>query len=235
MASRKGRKRSQVAAARRGTPFAPPKRSTGGPIWARGPRSTWSRIGMAALLPALALAIALGIGLSRGSNNGANGGTGSTVIWGASSAGLAARLRAHNLPLLSAEGTVLHIHQHLDIYVDGKHVRVPAEIGIGGNFISPVHTHDTTGAIHVESPVVKTFTLGQFFDAWGVRLGPSCIGSYCDKGAAQLRVYVNGHRFNGDPRSIALTEHEEIAVTYGTQAQLPKPVPSTFDFAALGL
>jgi hypothetical protein len=229
MASRKGRKRSQVAAARKGTA---PRRGAGGSV--RGPRSTWTRIGMAALVPSLALAIGLGVGLGRGgggAGGGAAGGTGTKVIWGASSAGLAARLRAHHLPALSAEGTTLHIHAHLDVYVNGRHVLVPAAIGIGSTFISPVHTHDTTGVIHVESPTVETFRLGQFFDAWGVRLSSTCIGGYCDRGAARLYAHVDGKPYRGNPASIVLREHEEIALAYGAGAELPRPVPSTYHFA----
>jgi hypothetical protein len=34
---------------------------------------------------------------------------------------------------------------------------------------SPLHTHDTSGIIHVESPTVRSFTLGEFVDLWGGR------------------------------------------------------------------
>ena len=75
------------------------------------------------------------------------------------------------LPALTAEGEALHTHQHIDIYVDGQPVVVPAYIGINATegFLSPIHTHDSTGIIHVESPTVRDFTLGEFFDVWGVR------------------------------------------------------------------
>ncbi len=84
---------------------------------------------------------------------------------------LRARLKAINLPALGAEGEALHIHQHLDIFVNGKPVTVPAGIGINmdARFISQLHTHDMSGVIHVESDQVRDFTLGQFFDVWGVR------------------------------------------------------------------
>src|SRR6185369_1120909 len=51
------------------------------------------------------------------------------------------RLTAIDLPALAQEGTTLHIHQHLDILVDGKPVAVPAGIGINEaqGFISPIH------------------------------------------------------------------------------------------------
>src|SRR2546429_6945096 len=72
------------------------------------------------------------------------------------------RLIELGLPALSAEGQVLHTHQHLDVYVHGTHVPVPAGIGFDAQlrFISPLHTHDASGVVHVESPTVRPFTLG---------------------------------------------------------------------------
>ena len=57
----------------------------------------------------------------------------------------AAAMRAAGLPMLSREGTVEHIHAHLDVRVNGQPVDVPAMIGIDRRGISPVHTHDSTG------------------------------------------------------------------------------------------
>ena len=61
-----------------------------------------------------------------------------------------------------------HIHQKLTIVVDGQSVELPANIGIARNCLAEVHTHDSTGTIHVESVLaVKNFSLGQFFQVWG--------------------------------------------------------------------
>jgi hypothetical protein len=147
------------------------------------------------------------------------------------------RLRKIGLEPLREEGQVLHIHQHLDLYVDGKQVTVPAQIGIdaAGGFISDLHTHDTSGVMHVESPMQQSFSLGQFFAVWGLPLNAECIDSLCEKGDKQLRVWVNGDEVTADPTRIVLDEHQEIAIAYGTKAQVPDPVPKSFDFAAVGL
>jgi hypothetical protein len=153
--------------------------------------------------------------------------------WPANTDDLEARLSALGLPALSAEGTELHIHQHLDLYVNGTKQVVPAQIGIVTSpqvVFSPLHTHDTSGIIHVESPTVRTFTLGEFFDVWGVRLTPTCIGGYCTQGDRSLRVYVDGQLATGDPTTLELFAHEEIVVTYGTKAELPDPIPSSYTF-----
>ena len=147
------------------------------------------------------------------------------------------RLREIGLEPLREEGQVVHIHQHLDIWVDGEKVTVPESIGIdaGGGFISDLHTHDTTGIMHVESPTQQSFSLGQFFAVWGLPLSADCIGSLCEQGAKQLRVWVNGNEVTADPTRIVLAEHQQIAVAYGTQEQVPDPLPDSFDFAAAGL
>ena len=75
---------------------------------------------------------------------------------------VAAAVRAAGLPMLGSEGQVEHIHAHLDVVVDGHPVQVPAGIGIDPvhRAISPLHTHDTSGVIHIESPVQRQFRLG---------------------------------------------------------------------------
>jgi hypothetical protein len=128
------------------------------------------------------------------------------------------------------EGSVMHIHQHLDIFVHGKAVAIPAGIGIDESVgFSPIHVHDATGIIHVESPTIEKFTLGQFFDVWGVKFTASCIGGYCADSTKSLKVYVNGTLYQEDPRLLALAQHQEIAITYGTAQESPQ-IPTTYSF-----
>ena len=151
--------------------------------------------------------------------------------WGPNVGALRARLARIGLPALAEEGTVLHIHQHLDLLVDGRRVTVPAGIGIDarGRVIAPIHTHAATGIVHVESPSVRRFTLGELFDVWGVRLTARCLGGYCAGGGKTLRTYVAGRLQRGDPRRVPLTAYEEIALVFGGR---PGRVPRTYSFPA---
>ena len=160
------------------------------------------------------------------------GGARRSSPWPNNIAGLRARLKGLGLPALAQEGTALHIHQHLDLYVDGRRVTVPAGIGIDESqrFISPLRPVDEPGVIHVESPDMRTFTLGQFFAVWGLRLTPHCLGGYCASRSRTTPCFVDGKLFAGDPRVLPLAQHEEILVAYGTRAQLPRPIPARFDF-----
>ena len=144
-----------------------------------------------------------------------------------------AAVAAAGLPMLGEEGNAVHIHAHLDIIVNGAPVQVPADIGIDAALqkISPLHTHDTTGVIHIESPTAPaTFTLGQFFTEWQVSLAADHIGGLATDGTHQLKVYINGKPYTGDPADIVLKAHDEIAIVYGTQAQQTN-VPSTYQWS----
>jgi hypothetical protein len=151
--------------------------------------------------------------------------------WDRNGAELQQRLRAIGLPALTAEGEVVHTHQHLELFVDGEPVAVPDDIGVGQAFISPLHTHaGGDGVLHVESPTATSYTLGQFFAVWGVRLDAKCIGGKCAGEGKELRTWVNGRPVEGDPTRILLADHQEIVIAYGTPDQMPDPVPSSYAF-----
>jgi hypothetical protein len=144
--------------------------------------------------------------------------------WPPEYAFLADRLLPLGLSQLPEEQLAFHIHQHVDLFVDGKEVAVPANIGIvAGAYITELHTHDTRGVIHVESAETKDYTLGQFFGEWGVRLDSRCLGSYCNG----LKWYVNGVQQAGNPAGLVLKNHQQIAIVVGKP---PKTIPSSYDW-----
>ncbi|HYY91980.1 MAG TPA: hypothetical protein VE955_08320, partial [Candidatus Dormibacteraeota bacterium] len=82
-----------------------------------------------------------------------------------------------------AETTNLHIHPWLRIWIETTpgskyNVTLPAAVGIlnpeisngvagGGSCFEPLHTHDSSGIIHIESAHTSdTYTLGDFFNVW---------------------------------------------------------------------
>jgi hypothetical protein len=134
----------------------------------------------------------------------------------------------------TAERLAYHVHAHLDVFVNGTHRLVPGGIGINMDdpgcaqaCISPLHTHDVSGIVHIESATPRSFTLGQFFTEWGVRLDKNCVGTYCTPGTP-VAVYVGGKPVSGDPRTIELTDQREIAIVIGTP---PAQIPSEGDFS----
>jgi hypothetical protein len=144
--------------------------------------------------------------------------------WNTGVATLDERLQPLGLHALTTEGQVIHIHQHLDIYVNGKHVTVPAGIGIQpGDYIDELHTHDDSGRIHLESPTKRNYSLGQFFGAWGVRLDKQCIGGVC----GNLTWYLNGKLQHSNPAKHVLKAHDEIVIVSGPK---PKKIPKSYNF-----
>jgi hypothetical protein len=98
------------------------------------------------------------------------------------------------------EQAVFHIHTHLDVHVEEQHQTAPSLIGIIPNScLYWLHTHESTGIIHIEAPKYQIFTQGQFMDIWSKSLEKSEIPSGIPK-----VVYVNGKEINQDYREIQL-------------------------------
>jgi hypothetical protein len=152
--------------------------------------------------------------------------------WGANAAKSAARATALGLP---AEGTTMHEHANVQIFVHGKQEPIPTDIGIDAakGTIQSIHTHDDTGLVHLESSQSREFTLGEFFGVWGIRFTPSCLGAYCNEGNNRLQVFVDGEEVTGSLRDVQLDDQTVIVVTYGTPTELPDPIPSSFDFSSI--
>ncbi len=128
------------------------------------------------------------------------------------------------IPCQTMEGAVFHIHPHLTLLDHGKPVEVPANIGIPGRCLYWLHTHTNDGIIHVESPQFGDFTLGEFFDIWGQPLSATAAGpAHVPKG--QLKMYVNGTPYRGNPRKIVFAQHTDIVLEAGPPYS--KPVPFT--------
>jgi hypothetical protein len=136
----------------------------------------------------------------------------------------------------TGEQIAFHIHAHLRIVVRGQSRQVPAGIGVappyeveripagrfvtGGSCFMWLHTHADDGIVHVESPVKRTYTLGEFFDIWGQPLSRSRVGPA--RGA--VTALFNGRVFSGDPRQIPLLAHAQIELEVGRALVAPDQI-----------
>lgn len=81
-------------------------------------------------------------------------------------------------PCLVQETLALHVHPYLRIMIEAQPVEIPSAIGIrnprfdqgaavSGSCFEPLHTHDSSGIIHIEGldPNYQ-YTLGDFFAVW---------------------------------------------------------------------
>ena len=171
---------------------------------------------------------------------GATGPEGVAVPAAAALAGPAATTTGQSINGIScqtSEQTLFHIHAHLTIFVNGQARQVPAAIGIpgatatqtpSGPFIGSgtcfywLHTHAADGIIHIESPVQRTFTLGDFFAEWGQPLSTTQVGP----ATGHVTALYNGQVYTGNPSSIPLAAHAQIQLEVGTP--LIAPVSTAF-------
>lgn len=112
---------------------------------------------------------------------------------------------------------VEHIHPHLNVTVDGTSTPVPSQIGIDSSLwkvhtldqygtagFAPLHTHDASGTIHVESTANRNYTLGEFLNIWGG----------LDTNGKTVRASVDGKPVS-DFRNIILRDGEQINLNVG--------------------
>lgn len=129
---------------------------------------------------------------------------------------------------LGSEQLAFHVHSHVDVFVNGRRVAIPANVGILGKCLYWLHTHDPTGVLHIESPEQRKFTLGTFFDIWGAPLSKREVLTWAITKDRPLAIYVNGKKFTGDPASLELGDGKQITIVIGRP---PKQIPKTFDFS----
>jgi hypothetical protein len=113
----------------------------------------------------------------------------------------------------------MHIHPELTLFYRGQQVEVPENIGIDPNLyayhgldrfsgdmdepgarLAPIHTHDSSGRLHVEASKTVDFTLNDFFKIWGLNLRGHSIRCIAD--GIPVRNY----------RGLKLEDGQQIAV-----------------------
>ncbi len=150
----------------------------------------------------------------------------SQPAWRPEYAHLAQRLKLIGIPAGGKE--TFHIHAMLHIYVNGLLAPLPAEIGLDSakGLEASMHTHDSTGIIHMEAPHPFNYTLGDFFAVWGVKLGPAQVGGLTGLGGDHLHFYLNGKPLT-NPAALVLHRYDSVVIGYGPVNSFSHN-PSTF-------
>ena len=126
-------------------------------------------------------------------------------------------------PVTNYKDYVLHNGARLNMTIDGKPVIIPARIGIDPllwkdhsldkygmqamnmnmvmSSMAPLHTHDTSGIIHVESNTFRPYTLGEFLNIWGG----------LDTTSKTVKATVDGAPVS-DYKNIILRDGEQISL-----------------------
>jgi hypothetical protein len=126
------------------------------------------------------------------------------------------------IPCETQEYLTFHVHAHLDIFVGGDPLTVPAGVGIPNNAcLYYLHTHTPDGVIHIESPKEQGFTLGQFFDIW------RSTSTGFPPANEEPVIHVNGNLVTTKLNDTPLHPHDEIVLVYGNP---PATIPAFYQF-----
>jgi hypothetical protein len=109
--------------------------------------------------------------------------------------------------------TKFHIHAILSIVVNGAQQTIPADTGISPTCMHPIHTHDDTGQIHIESPVQRDFTLGDFFAVWEKTFNKDQILDYKADAGHEIVMTVNGSSSDAY-ENLVFEDGQQIAIEY---------------------
>lgn len=125
-----------------------------------------------------------------------------------------------------------HIHAHLSIYINGKPVVIPQNIGIehSGNYTCYywMHTHTSDGIIHIEAPQkVHNVALDDFLTIW--HNGFQTYGFPAELNQQSgWHIFINGKPFTGVPitsplaTEVPIASHDVITMEYGTPSVPPE-------------
>ena len=132
---------------------------------------------------------------------------------------LGARLAGVSFPPVGDES--FHVHALLSVFVNGEPVTVPPNVGLGPAIGElSLHTHTPDGVVHIEADDPYPFTVGQFFDVWGVKLTDTRLGPFENSGDDEVQAFVNGKAVQ-DLRSHQIADKDNIVVGYGKAGSFP--------------
>lgn len=126
------------------------------------------------------------------------------------------------IPCQSNEQLNYHVHAHMSIYINGQPFQLPTNLGIASDqsCFYWLHTHDSTGVIHIEAPGQQSFTLNEFFQEWSARFPQMTYPTELDSTTGWV-VYVDGKPYKGDFHTIPLVAHTLITLAYNSPGVKP--------------
>jgi hypothetical protein len=122
----------------------------------------------------------------------------------------------------------LAFYAHLSILVNNEPQKIPRYLGASPkpptHCFYAIHTHDSSGKIHVTPATPGIFTLGELFEIWGQPLTNTNVAGVT---GLPVEIYVTDNGTStkvedADWSSIELKDHREITIELGTPlAEIP--------------
>ncbi|MBS3086106.1 hypothetical protein J4422_00190 [Candidatus Pacearchaeota archaeon] len=124
-------------------------------------------------------------------------------------------LPASEINIGSHKNIALHIHSDLEIKINNQGFPIPADIGIQTGIMRPLHTHDSSGEVHIEGPYARDFTIGEFFQIWNKTFNSTCIFENCigTESNSTLKMSVNGQESQQFENHI-MRDGDEIVIEF---------------------
>ncbi len=116
------------------------------------------------------------------------------------------------------QALVMHIHPELTIIANGGQITIPDNVGLSNTCHRYIHTHEDLPLIHVESPVERDYTLGDFFWVWGEEFNRNQIMDYTANNYHKIVMTVDG-KPNEEYENLILRDKQKIVVEYKKVAQ----------------
>lgn len=109
--------------------------------------------------------------------------------------------------------TKFHIHPEIKIVINEVEQNIPEDIGVSAIGMTAIHTHEGGGLIHVEAPIQKDFTIGDFFAVWGKTFTQNQILDSVVDESHQITVTVNGILVDTFDNTM-MNDHDKIIISY---------------------
>jgi hypothetical protein len=116
----------------------------------------------------------------------------------------------------------IDITAHVSVFVNGEATAFPGQVGIvkkanNTTCVYAIHTHNSSGKLHVKSDAAATYTLGQLFSIWGEPLENTNLAGLT---GMPIVIYVTDNgvvtEVDSDWQNIELMSHREITIQVGT-------------------
>ena len=142
--------------------------------------------------------------------------------FGAHHDGTADRRSEAGVPTMATGNPAFHIHPFLRVYVDGRRVELPADIGIDPDAppadMAALHTHEPGEFVHNEG--MPGATLGDFFAVWGVPFSSTRLGPHRTAAGSAVQMWVDDKK-SDQFGALVLEDRQEIVVSFGPPASKP--------------
>ncbi len=122
---------------------------------------------------------------------------------------------------LDHDGLARHDHATLQIFINGQQEVIPANVGImtdicnkDGEEMHAVHTHDSSGRLHIESNEDIDIPIGVFFDIWGHHFDETGIFEYRVNSTHELIMTVGGQEIDKYDDYLLINTSDIIEIRY---------------------